>query len=34
MGFSFILGVNVMEKIELRPELKPDGRINGLGLSK
>lgn len=34
MGFSFILSVNIMEKLELRPELKPDRRINGLGLSK
>lgn len=33
MGSSFISSVNVIEKLELRPELKPD-RINGLGLSK
>lgn len=30
MGSFCVLSVGVREKLELRPELKPDGRINGL----
>lgn len=29
MGSFYILSVGIMEKLGLRPELKPDGRING-----
>lgn len=30
MGFFYSLSVGIMEKLGLRPELKPERRINGL----